>query len=116
MHQTATHFCPQCSVEIPADALVCPHCRGEITPAPAAEPKRDSVYKYLDNPWWMLGLLFFVTAGLGLPFLWKSKAFGPVGKWVLTLIMLVYTGLILWAIGLLLIYIGNQFYELYQVW
>ena len=38
----------------------------------------------LDNPWFMLVMLFFVTAALGIPFLWMSRGFSTLAKAVLT--------------------------------
>jgi len=50
----------------------------------------------LDNPWLMLGMLFFVTAALGIPFLWMSRGFSTFWKVVLTIVVLLWTVLILW--------------------
>ena len=116
MNEPATLFCPHCSVEIPSDSRACPHCHAALESATNEAPRRDSMFRYLDNPWIMLALLFFVTAGMGLPFLWKSKAFGPVGKSVLTVIMLAYTAIILWLIYLLIAQMVGQFQELYRTW
>jgi hypothetical protein len=114
---TSTTFCPHCSVEISAEVAACPHCQAAVGETTAvSEPKRDSLYKYLDKKWIMLAMLFCVTAGLGLPFLWKSRAFGTVGKTVLTVIMVFYTSLILWLIYLLLAFIGGRLAEFYRTW
>jgi hypothetical protein len=51
----------------------------------------------LDNPWLMLVMLFCVTAAFGIPFLWLSRAFSTTAKSVLTVVVLLYTVLILWA-------------------
>ena len=34
----------------------------------------------IDNPWLMILMLFFVTAALGLPFLWMSRGFSRTGQ------------------------------------
>ena len=34
----------------------------------------------LDNPWLMLATLFFVTAALGIPFLWMSRGFSTLAQ------------------------------------
>lgn len=44
----------------------------------------------------VLALLFFVTAALGLPVLWKSPAFSPREKIVWSVIVTIYTAVILW--------------------
>ena len=58
----------------------------------------------LDNPWLMLGMLFFVTAALGLPFLWMSRGFTTLGKVVVTVVILAWTALILWAFWLVMVW------------
>ena len=58
----------------------------------------------LDNPWLMLGMLFFVTAALGLPFLWMSRGFSTLGKVVVTALVLAWTALILWAFWLVMVW------------
>ena len=52
----------------------------------------------MENRWFVLGLLFLALAGFGLPLLWKSSAFPPLGKIVLTIIVLLYTLLLIWLI------------------
>lgn len=61
---------------------------------------RDAV----DNPWLMLAMLFFVTAALGLPFLWISRGFSTFWKVVLTVVVLVWTALILWLFWLIMVW------------
>ena len=55
-----------------------------------------SIRKLVDNPWVLLGLLFFVTAALGIPVLWVSRAFSTLAKILLTIVVSVYTILIFW--------------------
>jgi hypothetical protein len=65
-----------------------------------AEPPRNLPPMWrqaIDNPWLMLVMLFFVTAALGLPFLWISRGFSKPAKIVLSALVLLYTVLILWA-------------------
>jgi hypothetical protein len=70
------------------------------TTAGAAKPSRGPI----DNPWLVLGMLFFVTAALGLPLLWMSRGFTPIAKVVLTIIVLAYTALILWLFWLVMVW------------
>ena len=114
--QPSTRFCPRCSVEIPGDSAACPHCLLDLRQAGGEMPQRNSLYQHLDKPWIMLAVLFLVTAGFGIPFLWQSRAFGTFGKVVLTIIMIAYTALILWLIGLLVIQIMDQLAELRRSW
>lgn len=58
----------------------------------------------LDNPWLMLAMLFFVTAALGIPFLWMSRGFSTVSKAVLTVVVLAWTVLILWLFWLVMVW------------
>lgn len=64
------------------------------TPPPEVSP---AWRRALDNPWLMLAMLFFVTAAFGIPFLWISRGFSRAAKIILTLVVLLYTVLILWA-------------------
>lgn len=60
--------------------------------------------KALDNPWLMLGMLFFVTAFLGLPFLWMSRGFTTFWKVVVTIAVLLWTALIFWLFWLIMVW------------
>ncbi|HTN73995.1 MAG TPA: hypothetical protein VL096_02065 [Pirellulaceae bacterium] len=60
----------------------------ETSPEPAPPA---SWRQAVDNPWVVLGLLFFVMAILGLPILWMSKAFSPPMKIVLSIVVTLYT-------------------------
>ncbi len=95
--RAAQFFCPRCSAEVSAAASVCPRCGAALAAAPAPE-RRD----LLDNPWVVLGLLFLATGALGLPFLWRSKGFSPLGKVVVGVAVTIYTlvllGLATWAV------------------
>ncbi len=65
---------------------------------PALPPDVSPAWRRaLDNPWLMLAMLFFVTAAFGIPFLWLSHGFSRAAKIVLTIVVLLYTVLILWA-------------------
>ncbi len=67
----------------------------------------------LDNPWLMLAMLFFVTAALGIPFLWMSRGFSTRAKVVLSIVVLVYTVLILWAFVVFMVYMWQHYYAPY---
>ncbi len=53
--------------------------------------------RWIDNPWFVLAMLFLVTLFLGLPILWKSRAFSPFMKGVVTLAVFVETILLFWG-------------------
>jgi hypothetical protein len=63
---------------------------------------RQSWRDLLDNPWLMVAMLFFVTAALGLPFLWASRGFSTLGKVLLTIAVLLWTALVLWVFYLIM--------------
>jgi len=56
----------------------------------------------IDNPWLMILMLFFVTAALGLPFLWISRGFSTLSKVLLTIAVLVWTALVFWGFYLIM--------------
>ncbi len=51
-------------------------------------------------------LLFFVLGPFGLPLLYRSPAFGKTAKWVLTLVVILYTSYLIFAS----IEIGRELY------
>jgi hypothetical protein len=77
-----------------------PHDKPSVSNVPDSPLWR----KALDNPWLMLVLLFFVTAALGIPFLWMSRGFSTVAKVVLTVVVLLWTALILWLFWLVMVW------------
>jgi hypothetical protein len=79
------------------------------TPAqPQAAPPSTSPEplwrRALDSPWVMLGMLFFVTAALGLPVLWMSRGFSFWGKVVVSVLVIAWTVLILWLFWLVMVW------------
>jgi hypothetical protein len=58
----------------------------------------------LDSRWVMLAMLFFVTAALGLPFLWISRGFSWGGKLVVSILVIAWTILILWLFWLVMMW------------
>ena len=49
-----------------------------------------------DNPWFVLTLLFGVAAIFGLPILWASRGFSRTTKAALTVVVILYTAVLLW--------------------
>jgi hypothetical protein len=56
----------------------------------------------VDNPWLMLTMLFGVTLFLGLPLLWVSRGFSPLGKVAVTIAVLIWTALVFWVFWLIM--------------
>jgi hypothetical protein len=52
----------------------------------------------VDNPWGVLGLMFFAVGALGLPVLWRSRAFSWPSKVGLSLVVTLYSGAMLAAV------------------
>ena len=59
-------------------------------------PTKDPM-PLLDRPWFMLGLLFLAALVLGLPFLWKSRAFQTPTKIVIAILVTLETIVVFWA-------------------
>lgn len=98
--------CSACGAEVPPSAGVCQRC-GAATRVAAAGPAQAvnsaaGGKSLLDRPWFILGLLFLVTAILGLPLLWISRGFSPAWKIVLSVIVTLYTVLLFWGFWLVL--------------
>ncbi len=108
-----SYLCPQCSAEVAADDKVC-HCCGAsmsttVSPADAssivnanAVRPDGSLRGLLHNRWAVLGLLFLAMAALGIPVLWASRAFSTRAKILLTIVVILYTILILWGFWLVM--------------
>lgn len=75
----------------------------EAVPA-ANQPQSTTLRGLVDNRWVVLGTLFGVTAALGLPLLWASRAFSTTSKIVWSVIVLLYTILILWLFWLVVVW------------
>ena len=72
---------------------------------------RKSWRVLIDNPWLMILMLFFVTAALGLPFLWMSRGFSSRSKFVLTIAVLLWTSLVFWVFYLIMAWCIPRIWE-----
>jgi len=98
-----TIVCPACGIELPASATVCPRCRNATAVRSSVErPLTDVRPSLLDRPWFIIGLLFLVTAILGLPLLWVSRGFTRPWKVMLSVAVTLYTAVLLWGFGLIM--------------
>jgi hypothetical protein len=66
---------------------------------------RAKLRELADNPWLVLGMLFFVTLFLGLPVLWVSRGFSPASKILWTVLVLVWTAVVFWGFYLVMYYL-----------
>jgi len=103
-----TIVCPACGAELPPSASACIRCGSTTTasvpgrsqPPPTATCRTGR--SLLDRPWFILGLLFLVTAILGLPLLWMSHGFSRPWKIVLSVAVTLYTAALLWGFWLIM--------------
>jgi hypothetical protein len=79
--------------------------------APDAKPQPQAWPKLIDNPWLIVAMLFLVTAVCGLPFLWMSRGFSTAWKIVLTIAVLLWTGLVFWAFWLVMAWCVPRIWE-----
>ncbi len=98
--------CPACGAQLASNASHCTRC-GRTAAAGAStvvttRTRSDVERRAIDRPWFVLALLFCVTAALGLPILWKSRGFSLIAKLLVSLLVTVYTVLLLWGFWLLM--------------
>ena len=73
-----------------------PHQPVDATVVADTKPStRARLRELADNPWLVLGMLFFVTLFLGLPVLWFSRRLSPVPNIIWTLLVLLGTPVVL---------------------
>lgn len=102
---------------LPINATVLDADVEEIGDEPAVDPlpledsndETGASWKEMyDDPWLLLSMLFFVTAALGIPMLWKSRAFSPLGKVLLTVVVIAYTLLLFWLVWQVMLWSYNR--------
>ena len=112
-------ICSACGTALPVSSPVCTKC-GAANPDAAAKPgtprAAGQVRKLIDNPWVVLALLFLVTAGLGLPVLWISRGFSVARKTVLSVVVILYTALVLWLFWLIMVWCGHRLKPVLPDW
>jgi hypothetical protein len=83
-------------------------CDAVVIDAPPSAARAGGWRDVVDHRWLVLALLFFVTAALGLPLLWASRAFSLPAKLALTFVVLAWTALVLWLFLLIMIWCYGQ--------
>jgi len=80
-----------------------------IADSPQPSPAQQAGWRELvDSPWLLIAVLFFVTAALGLPFLWISRGFSTPWKIILTIAVLLWTVLVFWVFFLIMAWCWSQ--------
>lgn len=94
---SSTDLCPGCGAQVTPGGAYCSDCGKPLT-AVGATPS-GSKAKWYYNVWFILLMLFFVLGPLGLPLVWKNPRFSRGVKLLLSLVMVVYTVLLIdWTI------------------
>jgi hypothetical protein len=102
-------YCLRCQREIDVEDHFCRHCGQQLRPVeggsfvpvqivPEIQPPRPKIG---DNPWFVLMMLFLVLGPLALPMLWQGRAFTLRWKWIWTVLLMLYTLLLCWALWFL---------------
>jgi len=91
--------CPSCKHESPLPPQPCPQCGAQMT----LVTHRSSM-----SPIVVIILLFLVTGPFGLGMLWRNDRFTRNAKWALTILVFVYTVILLWAFYIALQWCMNQ--------
>lgn len=79
--------CPTCALEVPVGLAFCPRCRAK---AEGREYDPGEVDRHERQ--YVLSLVVLSLGALAIPRLWRSPAFSPMGKVVVTLLGLANTG------------------------
>jgi hypothetical protein len=61
---------------------------------------RQTRLPWYHRPVGIVLLAFLVLGPLALPLVWRTPAWGPVGRWVATLLIVAYTVLLSWLVWL----------------
>jgi len=83
--------CPRCKQKLVTGAKFCHQCGAGLPP----EVTEKTIIWYYD-PVFVILIIFLVLAVFGLPLLWKSPRFAEWQKWLISILTVIYTGIILW--------------------
>jgi hypothetical protein len=118
------NVCRQCSAVLRPDDRFCSVCgaptRGVIGASPTCEmgPTSDPAAgrtRLIDNPWFILALLFLVLGPLALPLLWRSRGFSLLWKSLLTAVVVLFTVLLVFEAWSLVIQSRAYFDEVLKM-
>ena len=71
----------------------------------------DHIVRALDNPWIVVALCFLVFAAFGIPLIWICKGLSTWMKVLLTILVTVYTVLLLWGFVLIMLWSYHRIVE-----
>ena len=81
--------CTSCRHEMPLPPHKCPQCGGEMV---VTKPR------WQPSPVVVIILLFVVLGPFALGILWRNERFSRNAKWVLTVLVIIYTAAMAWYI------------------
>lgn len=85
--------------------------RGETNLTPVPADSSPDWRALLNNRWIVLAGLFLVTGALGIPFLWIGRAFSTRMKILLSIVVTLYTALLLWLFWLIMLWSYHRISE-----
>lgn len=80
----------------------------DLPDKPSPSSPAGSLRAAIDTPWAVLILLFFVTGFLGLPVLWISRGFTPGMKVVWSVVVILYTCMLIGCCGMVLWWVWSR--------
>ena len=86
--------CAACGALIRPAAKFCDQC-GNDQNKPLADSASTQRTRWYYNVWFVLFTLFFIAGPFGLPLVWKNPRLSRTVKIILTLTMVVYTGILI---------------------
>lgn len=98
--------CPRCTKKLARAAHFCHHCGAKLPPE-IVEKAENWYY----DPLFVILMIFLFLAVFGLPLLWKSPRFSYGQKAVISVITVIYTGLILWFTYYLVFLVFVPYYK-----
>lgn len=109
--------CSSCGAELPAKAERCVRCGGEAGEKATATQPPLPRQRVVDTRWFVLLVIFGALAGFGLPLLWYSRGFSRSSKVFWTIVVSLYTALVVWLIWIMLLWLSTMIrHEFHGSW
>ncbi|MFK8115109.1 MAG: hypothetical protein AB8B91_23105 [Rubripirellula sp.] len=79
-----------------------------VDPVPGHQPENES--NFVQSRGAVLAMLFLVTGFLGIPLLWMNKKFSPTERIVWSIIVTIYTSVLIWIAAAIVIWSYRQIF------